>query len=488
MAIIGIVMTPVYIRMMGIESYGLIGFYTMLQAWFQLFDLGFSATMGRQTAQFNGGGSSATELQSLFKALQYLFFAIVCLIGVLSGYASQYIAHTWIKTGGLALTEIEKAMQLILIVVALRWMSGLYRGVISGFEAQIWLNKFNIFFASLKFVGVIFVFNFVDKTVSTFFIYQLSVTALETLILILYGCYLMPKVDSAMQIKWRALRSVLPFSLNIAFTSSIWVFVTQLDKLILSKLLTLDEYGCFSLAVVVTSGINALITPISAAILPRLTRLSAENEDLAFINLYNNVTQLVSVLTASVSVILIFFAEKVLYAWTGNVVISIQAASVLRGYAIGSSILAITALPYYLQFAKGNVRLHSIGNFLFALFMLPLLCCLTSKWKANGAGYAWALSNALYFLLWTPIVHRSFLGKFHVNWILRNIGVIYLPVVCFSGLLSYAIVWSQSRWILSVQLVSLFLGLIVIASLQSKFIRNYILCIQWRKMMMRNFA
>ena len=33
-AVIGIVMLPFYIKLMGSEAYGMIGFFTMLQAWF----------------------------------------------------------------------------------------------------------------------------------------------------------------------------------------------------------------------------------------------------------------------------------------------------------------------------------------------------------------------------------------------------------------------------------------------------------------------
>ena len=32
--------TPLYIKYMGAEAYGLVGFFTMLQAWFGLLDMG----------------------------------------------------------------------------------------------------------------------------------------------------------------------------------------------------------------------------------------------------------------------------------------------------------------------------------------------------------------------------------------------------------------------------------------------------------------
>ena len=53
--IIGIVMVPLYIKYMGSEAYGLVGFFSMLQAWFGLLDMGLTPTMSREAARFNGG-------------------------------------------------------------------------------------------------------------------------------------------------------------------------------------------------------------------------------------------------------------------------------------------------------------------------------------------------------------------------------------------------------------------------------------------------
>ncbi|MCI5140051.1 MAG: hypothetical protein D3922_16960, partial [Candidatus Electrothrix sp. AR1] len=48
--LIGILAMPVYIKYMGAEAYGLVGFYIMLQAWMQLLDLGMTPTLIRETA------------------------------------------------------------------------------------------------------------------------------------------------------------------------------------------------------------------------------------------------------------------------------------------------------------------------------------------------------------------------------------------------------------------------------------------------------
>ena len=51
----GLIFVPVYIKYLGIESYGLIGFFASMQAWFALLDMGMTPTLGREIARFTGG-------------------------------------------------------------------------------------------------------------------------------------------------------------------------------------------------------------------------------------------------------------------------------------------------------------------------------------------------------------------------------------------------------------------------------------------------
>lgn len=52
LTIIGIVMVPLYVRYMGAEGYGLVGFYAPLQAWFQLLDTGLTPALVRLVASY----------------------------------------------------------------------------------------------------------------------------------------------------------------------------------------------------------------------------------------------------------------------------------------------------------------------------------------------------------------------------------------------------------------------------------------------------
>lgn len=436
---------------MGAEAYGLVGFFTMLQAWFNLLDMGLTPTVARETARFRGGATDALSYRRLLRALQLIFFATALVGGGAMFIFSGLIADEWLKVQTLPLAQVQLALQLMAVGVALRWMSGLYRGCISGSERLVWLGGFNAFIATLRFVGVLPVLIWVGHTPAVFFTYQMFVAVVELVGLAAKAFGLFPAVLPGQQLGWlpaslfTPIKPVLKFSLSIAFTSSVWVMVTQTDKLVLSKLLPLADYGYFTLAVLAANGVLMVSGPISGALLPRMARLQAEGNEAGLVTLYRDATQMVAALAIPACLVLVFFAEKVLWVWTGDAHAATQAAPVLRLYALGNGFLAVAAFPYYLQFAKGDLKLHLIGNVFFVLLLIPSLVWATWEYGGIGAGYAWLAANVVYFWAWVPLVHRRFIKGLHRQWILQDLIPVVVPGVLFSWSLHLLLPWSQTR-------------------------------------------
>ncbi|HEX2721958.1 MAG TPA: oligosaccharide flippase family protein, partial [Gemmatimonadaceae bacterium] len=329
--VIGIAIMPLYLSYMGAEAYGLVGFFTMLLTWFYLLDLGLTPTMAREMARFRGGATDALAYRRLVRALQVIFVTTAMVGGgVLLAFAG-IIARDWLNVRHLPLGEVKLALQMIAAGVALRWMSGLYRGAVSGSEHLVWLGGYNAAIATLRFVGVVPVLILIGATPTIFFLYQLIIAALELAGLVLKTTQLLPPIETGEHVGWSLapVRQVFRFSLTIAFTSSVWVLVTQVDKLALSKLLPLADYGYFMLAILVASGVTIATLPISAALMPRMARVEAEGDQVSLIKLYRDATQLAATIGVPVAFTLAAFAEQVLWAWTGNPELARSGAPVL---------------------------------------------------------------------------------------------------------------------------------------------------------------
>jgi O-antigen/teichoic acid export membrane protein len=438
---VGILILPLYIKYMGAEAYGLVGFFTMLQAWFGLLDMGLTPTIGRETARYHGGTMTGLAYRQLLRALTLIFSGVAVVGGGGLWLVSDAIARKWLNTETLSIAAVVLAVQIMAISVALRWLGGLYRGIITGSERLVWLSSFNVLIATLRFIAVFASMWLYGFTPVVFFIHQLAVAILEVLGLWLASLKSTPKASSlSAPIGWsfKPVRPVLKFALSIAFTSSVWVLVTQTDKLVLSGILPLAEYGYFTLAVLVASGIMVISGPVSIALMPRMARLNAEGKRDEMIQVYRNATQLVTVIAGSAAIVIAFNAELLLFAWTGDTDLAAKAAPILRLYAIGNGFLAVAAFPYYLQYALGNLRYHLIGNVVMVVFLIPGIIVAANHYGGIGAGWIWLSVNGVYLIGWVGYVHKNLVPHLHRKWILGDVIRITLPaILCASVVLQF---------------------------------------------------
>ena len=112
-ALVGIVLMPVYLRLMGAEAYGLVAFFTMLQAWFQLLDFGLSPTLARECARFTGGATDGITLRRLLRALEVIFLVLGCSAALGLAVGADWIASNWVKADSLPVEQIAFCVQLM---------------------------------------------------------------------------------------------------------------------------------------------------------------------------------------------------------------------------------------------------------------------------------------------------------------------------------------------------------------------------------------
>jgi O-antigen/teichoic acid export membrane protein len=465
---------------MGAEAYGLVGFFSMLQAWFNLLDLGLSPTIARETARFQAGVLDRLTYARLLRTLQILFFTIAGLGGSVLFFASDYLSDVWLKLEHLSPAVVKTAIELMAGGVALRWMSGLYRGIISGSEKFVWLSSFNTAIATLRFIGVIPVLMLVGSSPVVFFIYQLGIASIEFVGLMLKAKFLAPVLTVSDQplgsprTLLAATAPVLQFALGSAFTTVVWVLVTQTDKLILSSLIPLSDYGFYTLAVLVAGGIPMMCMPITNSVQPRITKLDAEKDQLGEFALYRATTQLVMAIIVPITALMVTFPEVVLRIWTNDPAIAEHSAATLRLYALGNAILSVNALPLLLQFAQGNLRLHVLGNVIFAAIYLPLLIVLTRAFGTAGACWAWLGLNLFSFAVWVPYIHEKFFTRNHFLWLIKDVLPITLICVIPASAMGYFLRLTGNRLWDSAILAACGLFLTVCAISGSSLIREFI--------------
>jgi len=81
-AFIGVILIPVYVRYLGIEAYGLIGLFAVMQASIALLDMGMTPTLNREMARYTSHAHSPRSVRELLRSLETVCFTTAVLLGL----------------------------------------------------------------------------------------------------------------------------------------------------------------------------------------------------------------------------------------------------------------------------------------------------------------------------------------------------------------------------------------------------------------------
>ena len=406
--IISIIMVPFYLKYMGTEAYGLVGFFTLVQSWMMLLDAGFSPTLLREVALVKSSKSSKklTEFKYLFHSMEALFFTAALSISILLFIFSDFLTKNWLKVETLPLDQVAYVISLIGVMVGARFITTLYKSGIAGAEELIWLNKMNIFIATIRYIGVLLVLHFISSDFQHFFEYQLIVAIVELFIFAIFFYKTMKLGTYKLYFSINSLKPILSFSMGIAYSSIVWIVITQLDKLLLSGILSLKEYGYFSILTVIANGIMQVASPISKALLPRMSALYAEQNISEMILIYKKTSQVFAILLFSITGIITLYSYELLLAWTGNQEAALWGKDILIWYTLGNALLAFSGFAFYIQFVYGNLKMHLRFYTFLLIFFSPLIAWTTYTYGAEGMAKLWFIFSLATFIIWVAWVHH----------------------------------------------------------------------------------
>lgn len=211
------------------------------------------------------------------------------------------------------------------------------------------------------------------------------------------------------------------FSVGMTGISLVSLILMQTDKIILSKILTLENFGYYNLAGTVASGVTIVITPIFTSVFPKFSELVSRKEEQKLTELYHKSAQLLGVLVLPICVTLSLFSKDILLLWTGNLEIANKAYLMTSLLTIGTSLNGLMNVPYALQLAYGWTKLAFSINVVAIVFLIPSLFFLTSLYGGVGASIVWAVLNGSYVLIGIRFMHIRLLRGELLKWYLADI-------------------------------------------------------------------
>lgn len=180
--IISLIFVPLYVSYIGVESYGLVGVFAVLQSSLSLLDMGLTPMITREMARFKGGAHTPQSICDLLRTVEIVCLGLAVLICVGVFLSAQLLAIHWLRPDKLAPSVVAQALSVMGAVVALRFCENLYRGVLYGLQEQVWFSAANAVLTTVRHVGALALVAWVMPTVQAFFAWQVAVSALCVLV------------------------------------------------------------------------------------------------------------------------------------------------------------------------------------------------------------------------------------------------------------------------------------------------------------------
>jgi O-antigen/teichoic acid export membrane protein len=422
-ALMSFAFVPLYIKYLGMEAYGLIGIFAILQAWLVLLDMGMKPALGREMARFTAGAHDAQSIRDLLRSIELIGIAVAGVIALGIWTASGWLATHWVTAKHLPVEVVAHAFAVMGLVTALRFIQDIYVSSSVGLQRQVQQNMVAGISSTVRGLGAVALLAWVSPTIGAFFLWQglVSVITVALFAGIVYRA--LPPAPRPARFSGPALMNIWRFATGIVAITFLALLLTQVDKILLSRLLTLEAFGYYALAGLVAGALYMMVGPISTAFYPRFTELATNGDEAALRRVYHQSAQMVTVLTGSAALMLMVFGERALRLWTGNPAMAQKVAPLMAVLALGTLFNTLMWIPYQMQLAHGWTSLTIKVNTVAVSLLVPAILLVVPAYGAIGAAWLWVLLNAGSMMIVIPLMHRRLLPSDKWRWYFQDVAL-----------------------------------------------------------------
>jgi O-antigen/teichoic acid export membrane protein len=434
---LGLVVLPIYYRLLGANDFGVISFFLSLQVMVCFLDLGLGATLIRKLSQNQKENPYlAKNYAKTFEAL-YLILAIAVALILMA--VSGWLATHWIQATSEQLPSLPNQLRIAAVTICMVWFSSIYTAMLVGQEQQFKLAVSQAILAVLRFAIPLGAVTW-SQDLTVFFVAYLLVAVLQIVLMRWVAVGQLPQTVKRAVVDFTLLRSDAGFSIGMLGIFLTTFLITQTDKIILSKQLSIANFGLYTLCLTLASGIYLAVQPLFNVLLPRFTRLIEGGEESELRHLYHLAAQLMALMVIPISMLIVAFPREILFAWTAQPSIVEQGAWILRLLVIANVINAIMNLPYCLQLASGWTALPLKVNYVALIGLLPGMVWAVNGWGALGGAIVTLLLQLGILLIVPHITHAKLLHGEKLHW--YKYGLILPTLSC--GILMFVASWVWS--------------------------------------------
>ncbi|WP_010648177.1 oligosaccharide flippase family protein [Oceanobacillus massiliensis] len=424
--IIALVYTPILIRLIGQNEYGLYALIGSMAAYFSIMDLGLGNTIIRYIARNKAIGTKKIESE-----LNGFFLKIYAYIGLLAAIVGIIV---WLNIevifgNSLTTTELEKAKLMIIILIfnfALSFPLSIFSSILQAYERFVFVKMVAIFRALL--IPIVTIpFLLLEHGAVTMLVIT---TVVNISVLIYSGWVALTKLDihfSFGKFEREFIKEIFGFSFFIFLNVIVDLIYWNTDQFILGITSGTDIVAVYAIAMQFIMMYKMFSTSISNLFLPKTSKLVANNaSDLELSKLmvkYGRIQYLILIFILSGFSV---FGYQFIITWAGE--------SYKTAYFIVLIIMFPLTIPLSQNFGIAVLQAKNIQGFraitylIIAIINIIISIPLAINYGGIGIAIATTLSLIIGHIILMNIYYHT---KIKINMILywKNILQITIAVI-----------------------------------------------------------
>lgn len=394
--IIQLVYTPVMIRLLGQNEYGLYNTVASTISMLSILSLGFNSGYIRYYSIYkkNDDKQAISKLNGLF----LIIFTIIGVIGLVCGLFISFNLGL-VFDNGLTTTEYIKArilMLLLTINLAVSFPMSVFSNIISAHEKFIFLKLLGMIKTILSPLITLPLLLYGYRSIAMVAV-SVSLSFVTDMVYVGYVMFRMKEKFIFRDFEKGIFKSLFAYTIFIALNTVIDQINWNIDKLLLGRFRGTSEVAVYSVGYTLYASYMTFSTSISGVFTPRIhkivnsTKDNIEKQKTELTELFTKVGRIQFLILGLISTGIIFFGEFfIVDIWAGKGYDNAYYVALLL--IIPASIALIQNLGIEIQRAENKHQFRSIIYMVMALINLGLSIVLCQKFGAVGSAIGTAIS------------------------------------------------------------------------------------------------
>ncbi len=321
-AITGLLVTPVILRLMGQNEYGLYGTVSSTMALLGLLDLGFTSSYVRFFSKYKA--ENRPDKINSFNSLFFIVFSIIAALALAFGFVVAFNPQL-VFENGLTATEMEKARVMMIMLTcstSFGFLTTVFNCFVSAKQKFIFLKSISIASSLIALACNVLVLWLGYGAVGLVVVSLVSGVAVK-IITVYYSKRLDFKFDFK-NVEKKLFKSVFMFSGLIAINMVVDQINSGIDSILLGRFCGTAAVAVYSVGASLKSHFQTFSTAISGVFTPRIHEvvnsyeMDSSEQRKALTEIFVKVGRVQYLLLALIASGVVFFGKQFIRFWAGE--------------------------------------------------------------------------------------------------------------------------------------------------------------------------